>query len=97
MSNKEEANRPPLSSSYYHDQHHHLLEHKQMLDVNETRHRQCRLEFQFSQQAADGNVAFSRLAEEFSHKETFGSFPFPKFRTIFRPLFLATKVLLEDR
>ena len=90
MSNKEEANRPPLSSSYYHDHHHHLLEHKQMLDVNETRHRQCRLEFQFSQQAADGNVAFSRLAEEFSHKETFGSFPFPKFRTFFRP-FLSNK------
>ena len=87
MSNEEEANRPPPSSSYYHDHHHHLLEHKQMLDVNETRHRQCRLEFQFSQQAADGDVAFSRLAEEFSHKETFGSFPFPKFRTIFRPFF----------
>ena len=79
MSNEEEANRPPPSSPYYHNHHHHLLEHKQMLDVNETRHRQCRLEFQFSQQAADGNVAFSRLAEEFSHKGTFVSFPSPKF------------------
>ena len=74
--------------------HHHLLEHKQMLDVNETRHRQCRLEFQFSQQAADGNVAFSRLAEEFSHKETFGSFPYPKFHTIFRT-FLSNKGTLR--
>ena len=94
MSNEEEANRPPPSSSYYHDHHHHLLEHKQMLDVNETRHRQCRLEFQFSQQAADGNVAFSRLAEEFSHKETFGSFPFQKFHTKFRP-FLSNKGTLR--